>query len=179
MNDKIVVESNYQKIIKIEDFYYIIDKKDKLCVLPYTISSNGLLDKVGVIKDWNYIEEEEVLTLLNGYILDDDSTDLVAANRQVFEVLGLNITDADRWMYLGSLYSNMTSDSPIKVYCVDISDIQVKSDESVEDSTTRKNFMMLDASKVLQTDDMLFLASYLRLFNYFYVKSLSNNKNDK
>jgi len=178
INKKLVLEGPFEDIIEIEQHYYLVDKKDKICVLPYTIATNGLLDKIGVIKDWNYIEEEKVLTLLNDYVYDDDETDLVAANRILFEVLGVNITDADLWLYLGDLFSNMVSDSPIKVYAVDITNIEIKTEETVEEEEKRKMFNLMDTAKVIQTDDILFLAAYLRLFNYFYVKSLNQNKNE-
>jgi len=178
INKKLVLEGDFEDIVEIEKHYYLIDKKDKICVLPYTISTNGLLDKIGVIKDWNYIEEEKVLTLLNDYIFDNDATDLVAANRILFEVLGTNVSSADQWCYLGNLYSNMMSDSPIKVYAVDISETEIKTQETVEEEEKRKMFQLMDTAKVIQTDDMLFLAAYLRLFNYFYIKSLNKNKNE-
>lgn len=170
---KLILEGSFEDVIQLNDHYYLVNKKDKICVLPYTISTNGLLDRIGVIEDWNYIEEERVLTLINDYISVDDSTDLVAANRILFEIIGTNVKGADLWMYLGSLYNNMTSDSPIKIYAVDITDVEIKADEDVEEEQERKRFKMLDSSKVIQTDDVLFLASYLRLFNYFYVNSLS------
>lgn len=178
INKKLVLEGPFEDIIEIEQHYYLVDKKDKICVLPYTIATNGLLDKIGVIKDWNYIEEEKVLTLLNDYVYDDDETDLVAANRVLFEVLGVNVADADLWLYLGDLFSNMVSDSPIKVYAVDITNIEIKTEETVEEEEKRKMFNLMDTAKVIQTDDILFLAAYLRLFNYFYVKSLNQNKNE-
>lgn len=169
---KVVLEGNYEDILEIDNHYYLLNKKDRLCVLPYTISSNGLLDKIGVLQDWNYVENEEVLTLINGYISTDDPTDLVAANRILFEVIGVNITDAKEWMYLGSVYSNLTSDSPIKLYCVDITNLKIQEQENVEAENTRKKFRIMDSSKVIRSDEILFLASYFRLFNYFYVKSL-------
>jgi len=178
INKKLVLEGPFEDIIEIENHYYLVDKKDKICVLPYTISTNSLLDKIGVIKDWNYIEEEKVLTLLNDYVYDSDDTDLVAANRVLFEVLGVNVDDANVWLYLGDLFSNMVSDSPIKVYAVDITNIEIKAQETVEEEEKRKMFTLMDTAKVIQTDDILFLAAYLRLFNYFYVKSLNQNKNE-
>ena len=79
-------------------------------------------------------------------------------------------------MYLGSVYNNMTSDSPIKIYAVDITDVEVKTDEEVREKEDRKKFKMMDSSAVLQTDDILFLAAFARLFNFFYVNSLQNKK---
>jgi len=178
---KIVLHGSFENVIELNDHYYLIDKKNRICILPYTISTNGLLDKIGVMQDWNYLEEESVLTLINDYISSDDSTDLVAANRVLFEIIGTNISQADLWMYLGSLYNNMSSDSPIKIYAIDITNIKIKSDENVEEKEVRRNFKLLDSSKVIQTDDMLFLSAYLRLFNFFYVNSLvtDQEKNKK
>lgn len=175
---KLVLEGDFEDIFEIEDHYYIVNKKDKVCVLPYTISSKGLLDKIGIVEDWNYIEEEEVLTLINDYISEDDNSDLVAANRILYEIIGSNVEEANLWMYLGNIYNNLTSDSPLKLYAVDISDINIKNDEEVEEENERKKFKLFDSTKVLQTDDMLFLAAYLRLFNYFYVNSLNKSEED-
>jgi hypothetical protein len=168
---KIVHEGDYEDVIELDGHYYLLAKKDKICVLPYTISTEGLLDKIGIIEDWNFIEEEDVLTLINGYISTDDPTDLVAANRILFEITGVNITDAKEWMYLGSVYSNLTSDSPIKLYAVNITNLKIQ--EDVEEVGKRRKFKIMDSSRVIRSDEVLFLASFFRLFNFFYVQSLS------
>lgn len=178
LDKKIVLQGIYEDVIELNKHYYLLDKKDKICILPYTISTNGLLDKIGVIQDWNYLEEERVYTLINDYINEDDKTNIVAANRILFEIIGTNIESADLWAYLGSLYNNMSSDSPIKIYAVNISDIEIKADEDVEEKTERKKFKLFDSSKVIQTDDILFLAAFTRLWNFFYVSSLSQDKNE-
>jgi len=171
---KVIVQGEYEDVLEIDGHYYLMDKKDRIAVMPYTISSEGLIEKIGVVQDWNYIEEEEVLTLLNGYISSDDTTDLVAANRMFFETTKINIKSAKDWMYLGALYSNLTSDSPIKVYAVDITGLSIQ--EEAEQDIQKKKFKLMDASSVIRTDEILFLAAYFRLFNVFYVKSLSKKK---
>lgn len=173
---KKVLEGKNENIVEIGDHYYIIGKKTRICVIPYTISSEGLLDGIGIVEDWNYIEEKKVMTILNGYISSDDETDLLAANRIFFETSRINVKDAKNWMYLGELYNNLNSDSPVKVYCVDISNIEIK--EEMEKEQIEKSFQIMDSSRVIQTDEMLFLASYLRLFNYFYTKSLNKEKKE-
>lgn len=170
---KTIIEGTYEDVIEIDDHYYLVSKKHRVTVLPYTIDSRGLLDKIGVIKDYNYIFENYDYTLINGYISQDDGTNLVAANRVLFDVLGINITNADNWMYLGNLYNNLTSDSGINLYCVDVSDKELEIKE--EDAEDKADFKMIDSSKVITSDDTLLLASYLRLFNYFYVNSLKRN----
>ena len=167
---KIVQDGKYEKIISFQDHFYIVSKKDRLCVLPYTISSEGLLDKIGVIEDYNVLTEKNDYTLMNSYISEDDGTNLVAANRLIYSMLKQNVAIADKWIYLGMVYSNLTSDSCIKLYAVDVSDVEVK-------DSKEKKFKMLRSSTVVTSDDMLFLAAYLRLFNFFYINSLTKDKN--
>jgi hypothetical protein len=169
---KIVLEGDFENVLEIDDHYYLISKKDRVAVIPYTIDSKGLLDKIGVTEDWNHVEEEKEYTLITDYISTDDDTDLVCANRILFEIIGTNVTDAMLWMYLGKVSATLLSDSPIKLYACDITNIPVKADEEVEEEEERKFFKLLDSSRVLQTDDMLFLSAYIRLFNYFYVNSI-------
>jgi hypothetical protein len=172
---KTVLEGKYEDVIQFKEHYFILDKKDRVCVLPYTLSTNSLLDKIGVIRGWNKLEDEETYMLLNDYISEDDETDLVAANRILFEVTGTNIKEAGLWMYLGNLYNNMTTNSPVKVYAVNITDIEIKTDENVEETEMRKKFKLLDSARAVQTDDVFFLSSFCRLLNFFFVNSLQKN----
>ena len=173
---KVVKEGKFEDVIEIDEHYYLVSKKHQVAVLPYTIDTKGLLDKIGVIKDYNFIFEDYDYTLIHGYISQDDGTDLVAANRLLYEVIGTNVTSADEWMYLGSLYNNLTSDSGIVLYAVDVTNVQIRKTEEVEENQDEVKFNFLDSSRVIATDDTLFLASFLRLFNYFYIQSISQKK---
>lgn len=172
LDKKVVLEGKYEDVISINEHYYLISKKHQVAVLPYTIDTRGLLDKVGVIKDYNYIFENYDYTLINGYLSQDDPTNLVAANRILYEVIGLNLTNADDWMYLGGLYNTLTSDSPIQLYCVDLTDKEIVQNEEQEQAMDKIKFKMVDSSYIITSDDTLLLSGYLRLFNYFYVNSL-------
>jgi hypothetical protein len=169
---KIALSGKYEDVVEVNDHLYIINKKQRLCVIPYTISQQGLLDLLGVTQSKNTLTDRNDYTLINGYISEDDGTDLVAANRVVYETTGSNVTKADNWMYLGSLYNKMTSDSEVKLYAVNFTDVNVVEDKEVEENKKEKKFKMLESNKVVTTDDSLLLASYLRLLNYFYINSL-------
>jgi hypothetical protein len=169
---KIVMSGKYEDVLSIDDHFYTVSKKQRLCVIPYTISGHGLLDELGVIQSKNILSERLDYTLINGYLNEDDSTDLVAANRLIFEMIGSNVAKAENWMYLGSLYNKMTSESPVKLYAVNLTNITIVGDKEVEEHKKEQNFKMLESNKVVTTDDTLLLASYLRLLNYFYINSL-------
>ena len=171
LEKKIVMMGPFEDVLKENNHLYIVHKLDKICVLPYTISSEGILNQIGVIKDLNVLKEKEVYTLINGYISQDDPTNLVAANRILFEIIGSNIKGAEAWMYLGTL-SNISIGGNVIIYAVNISDTDVNQAEEVEETKKALKFEMIPANKVVASDDALFLASYMRLFNYFYVNSL-------
>lgn len=175
--EKIVLENEYQKLIEVDNHFNLISKYDRICVLPYTINNvQGLLDKIGIILDKNVVTGNVEYALIVDYLKTDDPTNLLAANRILFDIIGTNVTSAINWMYLGNIFNSLSSDSPIKLYAVDVSDIQMKTEENIENEEERKKFKFLDTSRVLQTDDMLFLSAYTRLFQYFYINSLDNQK---
>jgi len=171
LEKKIVMKGLFEDVIKENNHLYLIHKLDKICVLPYTISSDGILDKIGVIKELDILKEKETYNLINGYINQDDPTNLVAANRLLFEVIGSNVKGADDWMYLGVL-SNISVGGNVIIYAANITDIDINEAEEVEEVKKALKFEMFPANQVVASDDALFLASYMRLFNYFYVSSL-------
>ena len=173
LDKKIVLQGPYEDVIKENNHFYIIDKFFKVCVLPYTISTDGILNSIGVIKNLNILSEKENFSLISDYITDDDPTNMVAANRILFEIIGSNITKADDWMYLGTL-NNISAGSKMIIYCVNITDVDINQSEEVEESKKAKQFEMINSNKIVSSDDALFLAAYLRLFNFFYVNAISN-----
>jgi len=168
---KTVLKGKYEDVIFENDHYYVVHKIDKICVLPYTISDKGLLDTIGVIKEVDPLQEKENYVLINGYISQDDPTNLVCANRLLFEIIGSNVKTADSWMYLGQI-NNTLSSNGLRVYCVNLSEVDINEADEVEETKKATKFEMVKANKILVSDDALFLAAYMRLFNYFYVNSL-------
>jgi hypothetical protein len=172
LEKKIVFKGKFQDVLQEDDQLYLMHKLDKICVLPYTLAEGGLLDRIGVIKERDIEKEKDQYSLLNGFINADDGTNLVAANRILFEVIGSNVTKADNWMYLGTL-DNISLGSNIRIYAVNLTDVEINTAEEVEETKKALKFDMIPSNKVAGSDDALFLAAYLRLFNYFYVQNLT------
>lgn len=162
--EKVVLSGPFENVVEKDKHLYIVHKLDTICVIPYTIATNGILDKIGVIK------EDKLYKLLTGYVIADDPTNLVAANRILFEVIQSNVKGADNWMYLGKLEN--ISGGAITLYAVNIGDVPIKPTSESEDQEQTSKFEMIRSNEVVSSDDALFLAAYLRLFNYFYVNSL-------
>lgn len=169
---KIVLENEFEEVIEDNGHYLLRNKIDQICVFPYTISSDGLLDKIGIIELWNESEKKNIQTLLKGYLNEDDGTNLVAANRILYQISGTNISEASRWMFLGTVFNSLASESPLRIYAVDVSGVEVKGEEYIINGEDRKKFKMMGSNQVAQSDDLLFLGAFTRLFNFFYTQSL-------
>ena len=169
---KTVLSGQFEDVISEGNHFYILHKLDKICVLPYTINPNtGLLDQIGVIKETDILQEKENSVLINGFVSQDDNTNLIAANRLMYEIIGSNAKSAEDWMYLGKL-NNTASSSDMIVYCVNISDLDINEAKDVEETRKARKFELIDSNKVVFSDDALFLAAYLRLFNYFFKQTI-------
>lgn len=171
MNKKIVLTGPFEDVIEKDKHLYIVHKLNTICVIPYTIASNGILDKIGVIKEQDLDEKGDHYKMIQGYMNADDPTNLVAANRLLFEIIGSNVKGADDWVYLGKI-SNI-SGGDVTLYAANVSDININKSEEVEEIKKAKQFELIRSNEVVSSDDALFLAAYLRLFNYFYVNSLT------
>jgi hypothetical protein len=132
-----------------------------------------MLNKIGVLKYISTLSSNLEYSLINGIINIDDETDLVAANRLMFELTNTNITNANAWMYLGKIRNNLIDDLGISLYCVNITNLNISSPTKLDKATKETQFKLINSNDIIATDDSLLLASYLRLFQFFYINSLN------
>lgn len=99
---KLIVTNDFEEIVERDGRYFVKRKMDVVCVIPYTIES-GILEKVGVIKFSEKSFSNLSLTLMSGEVNEDDGTNLVTANRILFENVSTNVPNANLWMYLGKI----------------------------------------------------------------------------
>lgn len=137
----------------------VVDNYIQICVLPYIIT-DGVLSDIIISKYEDVFNNTTHNTLIQGNRNSSDDSNMIASNRILYENLNINIEEAEKWMYLGDIY-NKNSLSPIKMYCVNISEIV----DVIETEKIKK----VDVNTAINSDDALLLTSYLRLFN-LYVK---------
>ncbi|MGL5691958.1 MAG: hypothetical protein ACRDD8_14210 [Bacteroidales bacterium] len=140
-------------------------KYTEVCVLPYTMQDNDTLDKIGVVY-YNTLSNARMCTLLHGYRAVSDASCMLTANRIMFDVIGINVDKAEKWMFLGDMYDRYTS-TPIKVYCVDVTD-DIK---LIEDDATHLKFV--EVGYASKSDDTILLSSIMRLFNLYINHNIS------
>lgn len=147
-------------------------KKITVGVLPYTIADN-LLSSVGVLHEYNSFREKEYCdTLITGTVDSEDATLLHTAIRELKEEGGFDCTDVDNWIFLGSFRISKSSNEYCHVFAADVSGLtkgKAEGDGSVQEEKSK--FAMQGINDALLTDEALFLAAYLRLFDFFYQKN--------
>ena len=169
---KIIFENPHFNVIQIEDEVTGIHlKRLTVGVLPYTISDN-LLSSVGVLHEYNSFREGLYCdTIITGTVDADDNTLLKAAMRELKEESGFTCIDVDKWIFLGSFRISKFTDEYCHVFGVDVSGLE--KGESTGDGSKQEEkskFDMKAVNDALLTDEALFLAAYLRLFDFFYHK---------
>ena len=172
MNKDILYESKRFDVVKIDSKTGIDVKKVTVGVLPYVIA-DGLLSSVGVLHEYNNFRKGGYCdTIITGTLEPDDSSLLSCAIRELNEEGGYDQTDVDKWIFLGMFKLSKGSNEEINVFGVDVSDIEqvdAKGDGSKKEQLS--SLRMTQINDAILTDESLFLASYLRLFDFFYQKN--------
>jgi len=169
---KLLQSNKLEDVVEYNERLYVVSKKQRICVLPYTLDK-GMLDKIGVLKYSNALSSNLEYSTINGFVNSDDETDLVSANRILFEHINTNASNANIWMYLGKIKTNIIEDLGISLYCVNITDIKALDFLKFNKNNKEFQFKMVNSNDIIATDDCILLSSYLRLFQFFYINSLN------
>lgn len=165
-----VVEVNGQRGLKA--------KSMSIAVMPYTVDENGMLREMGFLKEYNpFRENDYAITMITGTVETEDEDLISTATRELEEEGGLTVptSEKQRWIYLGNFYPSKDGDQIIPTFAVDVTGIarkEAEGDGSIKED--KSEFMMIPVTEAMTTDEALPLATFLRLFNYFYAKTVAN-----
>lgn len=168
----ILYESKYFNVVERQNKVGLLFKKVTIGVLPYTIDNN-ILSSVGVLNELNYFREGDYCkTLITGTADADDPTLLHTAIRELHEESGIECLDVDKWIFLGSFRLSKSSTEYCHVFGVNVTDLEInepKGDGSEQEKKSK--FELTAINDAILTDEAIFLAAYLRLFDFFYQQS--------
>lgn len=126
-------------------------------ILPYNFD-DGMLTSVGIVELENKVRSDKFYTLLTSQIKVSDKTIIGTAKRLIQENIE-ELPENKDYVFLGSLYLDSNSDKQIHIVGIDISENKLKESSKIK---------MVDSGNAILTNESIFLASYLRLFDYFY-----------
>lgn len=173
MSDKIKYSSKKFDVINRKGRTGLFYKKMTVAVLPYIVD-DGMLSKLGILHEWNPFRQENYsYSIITGTVDPEDKDFLQAAKRELIEEGGIDIQDNEKWVFLGSLNNSKGSDEAYHVFAVDASGIDQSKPEGDGSKTENlSEFSFMDTGNAITlSDETLLLASFTRLFDFFYHKT--------
>lgn len=174
---KVLGEYKHFDVIDLDGHVGIKMKDMSVAVMPYTVDSNNMIDEIGLLKEYNqYREGDFCHTLITGTIDYEDDSLLYTAKRELLEEAGFDTGDDNqRWIYLGTFFPYKDSDRQVPTFAVDVTGL--KASEPQTDGSKKEELSkleMMPSNQIMITEEALALSAFLRLFNYFYLKTTQN-----
>ena len=151
-----------------------------IAVMPYTVDENGLVLSTGFLREYNpFRQGNYAFTLITGTVENEDEDLISTAIRELKEESGFTCDreEVSRWIYLGNFYPYKNSDLMIPTFAVDVTGLEREEPQGDGSEKEEKStFEMVPVSEAITSDESLPLAAFLRLFNYFYSKTVDLEK---
>ena len=177
---KVLAETEYFDFVQFAGKSGLHIKIPSVAVLPYTVDENRIVDKLGILKEYNQLRESSYAdTLITGSIEVSDEDTLATAIRELLEEGGFDMKgdSLEKWTYLGGFHDSKDSDRVIPTFAVDVTGKEQQ--PVIGDGTPQEQkskLEMVEVNQALQSNELLVLGSFLRLFNVMYQKSFKNAK---
>jgi len=175
---KTLSEYEYFNVVEVDGMTGLKMNSVGVGILPYTTDEHGMIDKIGLLKEYNPFREDNYChTIITGTVDDKDAALLETAKRELGEECGYIIGDSEinRWIFLGVFFIDKYSDCQVPTFAVDVTGL--KAEEPETDGSKKEKLSQLEflpTNQIVVTDEALALAAFLRLFNYFYIKTIGN-----
>lgn len=177
---KVIAETEYFDFVQFANSSGIKVKIPSVSVMPYTVDENGIVDKIGILKEYNVFREGNYAeTLITGSVEVSDDDTLATAIRELLEEGGIDMNgdDLGKWTYLGGFHDSKDTDRTMPSFAVDVTGKTIgKAAGDGSEKETKSKMELVEVNKALQSNELLVLGSFLRLFNIMYQKSFKNAK---
>jgi 8-oxo-dGTP pyrophosphatase MutT (NUDIX family) len=177
---KVLFETPYFDLVKIENKHGFHMKIISVAILPYTVNESGIIDKIGVLHEWNQLREGNYAdTLITGTIEDTDADAYETAVRELYEEGGIDLRNDsnEAWTFLGNFNDSKDSDREYPTFAVNVTGKELTPPTTDGSEKEEKSSLkMVSVNEALQSNETLLLAAFLRLFNIMYQKSFNNAK---
>jgi len=163
------------EIITKDGFHAIKHENSSIAVLLYTLDENDLLDKIGVVTEKNpHFSEGTYTGIIMGTVESEDSSLLFRAKQESIEEAGYEITDNDRWDFLGEIYTSKLFPESIYCYSADVTGL-TPSVPSGDGSPQEKGiqFTLLSLNKAQKIPDSILQSCFLKLFTKLYKNQIA------
>ena len=176
--ENIVYKSNRFDVVDNGEYTGIRTKNDSVLILPFVSDDQGLPLMVGVLNERNTFRSGGYsISVISGTPEDEDPNILAAAQRELLEETGFDVTEEERWYFIGTLTGSKFVDSIHPCFAVDISGItpsEPKTDGSEQEKLSK--FTLIPANDIISIEDPFVSALFLRIFKYVVGMDIYNRE---
>lgn len=177
-NQKVVQKTNNREILDIDGHLFIKQVNPGVIIMPYTITSSGFPDKIGIISE--VLDQRPggmSKTLITGSQDEEDSNIFQTAVRELKEESGFLVEDLKRWEFLGSLYTSKMVVSSNPCFSVDITGL-VAGEKTTDGSESEKNtkFELVSVEEALNLEDSLVSTLFIKTFKDIFNQKQEDNE---
>ena len=161
------------EIVNKDGFSAIKNKNSGIAILIYTLDENELLDRIGIITEKNpHFPEGSYKGLVMGTIESDDSSLLSRAKKEALEEIGYDISDNNRWDFLGEIYTSKIFTDSIYCYSADVTGLDNKKASTKQDKNSK--FSLVPLNRAQKIPDSILQSCFFKLFTKLYKNQIAS-----
>ncbi len=147
-------------------------------ILPFISDDQGLPLMIGVLKEKNLFRDGgNTQSLITGTCDEEDPDYLATAKRELLEESGYDVSDNNKWYFLGTVSGNKFVDKEYPAFAVDVTGIEkgkAEGDGSKQESEAIFHF--IPANDVVKAKDIFIPGLFLKLFKFVVGMDLYNRE---
>jgi 8-oxo-dGTP pyrophosphatase MutT (NUDIX family) len=174
--EKIITSTPRFDVVEREGKIGIVSTVESVIILPFVTDDQGLPLMLGVLKEKNPFREGGYsVALISGTSEDEDPDFLSTAKRELKEESGYDVSENDKWYFLGTVTASKMVECEHPCFAVDVTGIK-KGEATTDGSEQEKlsQFIFIPANDVVKSKDVFLPAIFLKLFKFVVGMDLYN-----
>jgi len=174
--EKIITSTPRFDVVEREGKIGIVSTVESVIILPFVTDDQGLPLMLGVLKEKNPFREGGYsVALISGTSEDEDPDFLSTAKRELKEESGYDVSENDKWYFLGTVTASKMVECEHPCFAVDVTGIKKgEATTDVSEQERLSQFIFIPANDVVKSKDVFLPAIFLKLFKFVVGMDLYN-----
>lgn len=166
----LLYSTKYFDVVRDGSMFGIEPADISVVVMPFERDPSGLPKNIGILNEYNPMRKGGYSkTLVTGRTEDEDPDILATAMRELKEESGYDVSDPERWCFLGFMTGSKTVDQEHPCFAVDITDLEPAAKLGDGSEAERKSeFKIVTVKEALDSTDCYIPTLFLKMFKYIF-----------
>ena len=175
--EKVLLDTGWFEVLEKDGSFGIRPHHLNVIVFPYILGATGLPEEVILVKEKNKFRKGgEHISLVTGDAEGEDPDVLSSAQRELKEETGYDVTDTNRWTYLGLITTSKILEQEQPAFACDVSGISRKEPEGDGSKAEEQmKVLVMPIREALDLPDAYIPALFVKVFKYVFGISFSKN----